>query len=156
MADSNALNIGPEELRCLLTLQRHRVEFMIVGGYAVRYHGHMRAAKDIDVLVGNDQMNAERLCLALTDILRVALPNVTPEQFLGRKRQVNLEQWNLRFEILTGADGVCFSEAYARSVPVTMGAAAVAVIAKGDLIAMKKAAGRATDLSDVAALQSIQ
>ena len=153
MADNNPLNFDLEQMRCVTTLLRHGVEFLIVGGYAVRYHGHMRPAKDVDVLVGNDQHNAERLSLALADILHKPLPKLAPEAFVGQKRQVNFEALGLKFEVLTAADGVDFQDAYAHRARETLGAAEIPVIGKDALIIMKRRAGRAVDLSDVEALE---
>jgi hypothetical protein len=89
-----ALTFDPEQMRCLSALLRHGVEFMVVGGYALRFHGHLRLAKDLDILAANNRRNAERLTFALTDILRVAHPNITPEAFEGQSRQVNLATIN--------------------------------------------------------------
>jgi hypothetical protein len=149
------LSFEPGEMRCVSLLVRHNVEFLIVGGYAVRYHGEMRVAKDVDVLVGNDQRNSERLCVALTDILGVAHPNITPQAFVGRKRQVNFEEWGLKFEILSAANGVDFQQAYAERSRAVLGLIEVPIIGRAQLIAMKKAAGRPNDLADVAALERL-
>jgi len=149
-----ALTFDPEQIRCVSALLRHGVELMVTGGYAVRFHGHMRFAKDLDVLVGNDRQNAERLCFALTDILRVAHPSITPEAFEGQSRQVNFESWGLKFEVLTGAAGVDFQRTYGRRFMVPLGIAEVPVIPKDALIAMKRIAGRSVDLSDIAALEA--
>jgi len=48
-----------------LLLSRNRVDYVIVGGYAVAFHGFVRATKDIDVLFRNTPENIERLAAAL-------------------------------------------------------------------------------------------
>lgn len=147
------IDFDAEQLRCVTALSRNGVEFLVVGGYAVRYYGHMRPTKDLDVLVRNDEENSVRLVAAMMEILGTAHPNLTPDQFVDRKRQVNFEQWGPKFEVLSAAEGVDFPQAYARHASAAVGALRVPVIAKEDLIVMKKNAGRAQDLRDVAELE---
>lgn len=46
-------------------LESNRVEYMIVGGYAVAFHGYPRFTKDIDVFFAATESNAARLRDAL-------------------------------------------------------------------------------------------
>ena len=152
MSDAQALDFGPDERRCLATLASHGVEYLLVGGYAVRFHGYTRAAKDVDVLMNNGAANSIRLCDALIQIIGVAHPNLTPNQIEGRKRQINFESWGYAFEVLTAADGVDFAAAYGRREAAHVGGLEVPVISKGDLVEMKRRAGRSQDLEDVRVL----
>jgi hypothetical protein len=154
VSDVAALSLGPDEKRCLETLTSRGVEYLLVGGYAVRFHGHLRSTKDVDVLVSNDAENSVRLCDALIEIIGVALPNVRPEQIEGRKCQINFSDWGYPFEVLTAADGVDFREAYERRAIAHLGSVEVPVISKADLIAMKLNAGRPQDLEDVLKLKA--
>lgn len=154
MSDATALNFGPDELRCLATLDSHGVEYLLVGGYAVRYHGVMRPAKDVDVLVKNDSANSARVCAALIAIIGTAHPNLTPDKIIGQKRQINFEVWGYAFEVLTAADGIDFSEAYDHRTVAQLPTLDVPVIERSALIVMKRNAGRPQDLEDVHALNS--
>ena len=126
----------------------HGVRFLLVVGYAVRFHGYERGTKDVDVLVSNDGANAKRLCSALISLVRPH-HSLQPEQIEDKKRQINLASYGYHFEILTEADGVPFDEAYGRRSVVHCLDLPVPVIAKGDLITMKDAAGRSQDKHDV-------
>jgi hypothetical protein len=150
-----ALDFGLGEERCLRTLIAHRVEFLVVGGYAVRYHGVLRPAKDVDVLAGNDSANADRLCDALSELIGVRHPNLTPDQISGRKRQINFAEWGYKFEVLTAGGGIDFPSAYSNGITVQLGTIDVPVIAKADLLAMKRHAARPQDQSDVDALEAV-
>ena len=143
-----ALNFGEKERKCLKALIDHGVRFLLVGGYAVRFHGRLRATKDVDVLVSNDCANAGRLCSALTSLIGPH-PNLQPEKIEGRKGQINLTSYSYEFEILTAADGVPFDEAYDRRCEASYLNLLVPVISKDDLVAMKAAAGRPQDMDDV-------
>jgi hypothetical protein len=59
------MNIHPDFEELLRLLEEHGVEYMIVGGYAVAYHGHPRFTKDIDVFFQPSEHNAKRLRQAL-------------------------------------------------------------------------------------------
>ena len=58
-------NLGAGEIQCLKALAAHDVRYLVVGGYAVRFHGHLRRTTDLDVLTGNTGDDAIRLCNAL-------------------------------------------------------------------------------------------
>ena len=49
----------------LVELSDAKAEFVVVGGYAVAFHGHPRATKDLDVLVRPTPSNAARVYAAL-------------------------------------------------------------------------------------------
>jgi hypothetical protein len=147
-----ALNFGEKERKCLKALIDHGVRFLLVDGYAVRFHGRLRATKDVDVLVSNDCVNAERLCSALTS-LTGPHPNLQPEKIEGRKCQINLTRYSYEFEILTAADGVPFDEAYDRRCEASYPGLCIPVISKDDLVAMKAAAARPQDIDDVEKLR---
>ncbi len=59
------MNTHPDFEELLRLLEEHRVDYMIVGGYAVAFHGYPRFTKDIDVLFRADNDNAMRLRDAL-------------------------------------------------------------------------------------------
>lgn len=61
------MNIQPDFADFLRLLESHRVEYMIVGGYAVAYHGFPRFTKDIDIFFSDTPENAARVRQALVD-----------------------------------------------------------------------------------------
>jgi hypothetical protein len=86
-------------------LIKNDVRFLIVGGYAVAFHGHPRYTKDLDIWVWADTRNAENVVRALTEFGLGAL-NVTPGDFLEEDRIIQLGYPPNRIDLLTGLSGV--------------------------------------------------
>jgi len=149
-------NLGAGEIQCLKALAVHDVRYLVVGGYAVRFHGHLRKTTDLDVLTGNTNDDAIRLCAALEQIMGFKNPKVQPDKILNQARKIPLQNFGHEFEILTAADGVDFDAAYERKRKSVVNGYEIAVIANGDLIAMKKASGRPNDIDDIRHLEAIK
>lgn len=139
-----------EEL--LAAFEREGVRSLLVGGYAVSLHSKPRTTKDIDLWIdGGD--NLERVARALRqfgapDDVVEAARTLGPTQFLFMGRAP------LRIDLLRSIAGVPdFAGAYARSEQRAWGARLVHVLCLDDLIASKRAAGRAVDRRDVRALE---
>jgi len=64
----SCMNIQPDFEELLRLLEKHDVDYMIVGGYAVAFHGHPRFTKDIDIFFSADKDNVERIKEALHDL----------------------------------------------------------------------------------------
>jgi hypothetical protein len=105
----------PDDFRDLLVaLADAGARFIVVGGYAVGFHGHMRATKDLDVYVEPSPENALRVERGLT---RFGAPlralGVSVKDFEGPDITVQLGVPPLRIDLLTAADGIDFEEAWA-------------------------------------------
>jgi hypothetical protein len=127
------------------------VEHMIIGGYAVGFHGVPRTTKDLDVMIGGGA-NLDRVARALEAF------GMSADFADGARRLKDDEvMWfgrpPLRVDLLRSAAGLKFDEAYPRAERVLVGDALSAVIGFGDLIKNKKAAGRPQDLADVQRLE---
>ena len=83
----------------LKLLNAHRVEYLLIGGFAVALHGYPRATADMDVWVARDRSNAERLVSCLREF-GFDTPNLTPELFDDPNRIVRMGVAPLRIEIL--------------------------------------------------------
>lgn len=68
--------------RVVASLNKHRVEFLVIGGYAVVYHGHVRNTQDLDLFVRPTAENARRTVAALSET-GFASPNLTPDVFVS-------------------------------------------------------------------------
>lgn len=130
----------------------HDVRFLIVGGYAVAAHGHPRFTKDLDVWVWVGEQNADRLVAALADFGFGSL-GLTPADFMEENVVIQLGYPPKRIDILTGIDGVEFHECWGRRVEFAVGDQVLPFLSAEDLIANKRASGRAQDLADVSALE---
>jgi predicted nucleotidyltransferase len=149
------VDLAPDFKELLEEFVREKVEFVIVGGYAVAFHGRPRATKDLDILLAGAGENLERAARAAArfgapDNVVAALQVMTPSEvvFMG--------QPPLRIDLLRAIDGVDTDALYARAVEAEIAGIAVRVIALDDLIVNKRAAGRPQDLVDADLLERVR
>ena len=128
-----------------------KVEFLVVGAYALAVHGHVRATKDLDVWVRSTKLNAERVFRAVK-AFGGATENLSPEDFAQPGTIVQLGIAPTRIDILTRVAGLEFEAAWSKRVEATYGDQKVFVVSRVDLIASKRAASRPQDLADLSAL----
>lgn len=133
------------------SLNAHRVQYLIVGGYALALHAHPRYTGDMDVFVAANETNARDIEKALMDF-GFNSPELSWKDFATQEKVVQLGYPPFRIDIITAIDGVSFEAAWARRVESRYGDQAVFFISKQDLIANKRASGRKQDLSDLDAL----
>lgn len=135
----------------LQLLTAHDVKYVVVGGYAVIFHGYVRYTGDLDVFVALSVETAQRL----TQVFRefgFNVPELAPELFLNKGRIVRAGHEPMRLEILNEIDGVTFDECYANRIEVELGGQKVNFIALPQLLQNKRASGRFKDMADVEAL----
>ena len=132
-------------------MTRHRVEYLLVGGYAVGYFGHVRATVDLDVWIRRDGENAQRIVEALRDF-GFTDADLSRELFETPDRIIRLGVPPLRIEIHTSISGVSFRECHARHVIGNIDGLDVPVVCLADLRCNKMASGRTKDLADLDAL----
>ena len=151
----------PEPLdaqRILEELAHHHVDYVLVGGMAAQTHGSTRMTNDVDVIPAPASRNLERLAEALRslgarvlnpghedlEIDAAMLPRATIWQFATPHGDI---------DVLHEAPGAApFAEMRERALVISLGDMRVPVAGRDDLIRMKLARGRTTDLADVAAL----
>jgi hypothetical protein len=129
----------------LSLLASNRVEYLLIGGYAVGYYGYPRPTGDMDVWIAISPQNAKRVVSALSQFGFTA----PIQKFLEEKSVVRMGVPPFRLEILTTIDGVSFSECYAARNSVVIDDVEVSLINLHDLRVNKKASGRLKDLSDL-------
>lgn len=132
-------------------LIERRVEFVVVGGYAVAFHGHPRFTQDIDLFVRADQANAKKLTLLVKDFGFEAL-GLTEEHFYDPNAVIQLGRPPNRVDLLTQISGVTFDEVWEGRVSGRLDDLEVSYISRDLLIKNKVAAGRGKDLGDVSEL----
>jgi hypothetical protein len=141
-----------QDFKDLLSVFRGRnVKYLIVGGYAVSFHGQPRGTKDIDLFIKADPENARAAYAALSEF-GVPLEGIAAEDLTDPRQFIRFGREPVAVDILLGIDGVEFDAAWDRRVEgvidVTSGLTAY-FISRDDLIASKLAAGRLRDLADV-------
>lgn len=149
------MDLHPDFRDLLAEFVRCGVRFVLVGGYAVAHHGKPRATKDMDLLVGGTPDNLARVSNAL-DAFGAPANVVAAARTLGPTEIVYLGVPPVRIDILRSADGIDTEQAIERGVKVALGELVIPVISLPDLIANKRASGRAQDLADVALLERFQ
>ncbi len=104
----------------LKSLNANHVEYLVVGGYAVGYHGFVRATGDLDVFVRLSQRNAEQLIAAFKEF-GFDVPKLTAAVFMEPGKIVRIGVPPLRLEVMNGISGVSFDQCYSRRVEETIG-----------------------------------
>ena len=130
------------------SFNRHEVEYLLVGGYAVGYHGYPRATIDIDVWVAANPENARRVVTALEDF-GFGSQVLVEGLFLESDQVVRMGLPPMRIEIMTSILGVQFRDAYDQRVEDVLDGVPVKLISLQHLKANKIAAARAKDLADL-------
>ena len=136
----------------LKTLSEFHVRFMIIGGYAYMHYVEPRYTKDLDLWISTDRANAEATFRALRQF-GAPLTDVTPDDFADPNCIYHMGNPPVRVDVLMSIPGVQFEEAWPRRVEVVTEGLSVPFIAKLDLIAAKRAAGRPQDLVDADLLE---
>jgi predicted nucleotidyltransferase len=139
-----------EEL--LKLLEENNVAYMIVGGYAVAFHGYPRFTKDIDIFFQHTPNNIKKLKLALYTFGfdKKALPD---HIFIEKGNIIKFGIEPVRIDLLNEIDGVLFENIESKTERGRYGEVTVTFIGKEDLIANKKASGRTQDLADLEKLE---
>ena len=139
----------PRDFRDFLKLlNENEVEYLLIGGYAVAYHGYPRSTYDMDVWVGISRANADRM-VKVMEAFGFAAEDVSPSLFLSEKCLVRMGVPPVRLEILTSVSGVDFDACYGGRVVDVIDGIEVSLINLRDLRENKAASGRHKDLDDL-------
>ena len=142
------INLPPDFKEFLRLLNAHQVEYLLIGGYAVAYHGYPRATADMDIWIAVHPRNAERVVAALREF-GFDLPGLSLDLFLKEGQIIRMGVPPVRIEIATGISGVSFGECYAARVVDVLDEVEVNLINLAHLKVNKKTAGRHKDLDDL-------
>jgi hypothetical protein len=143
-----AIKLPPDFREFLKSLNDHGVRYLLIGGYAVGYHGYPRATGDLDIWVALDPANAQRIVAALRQF-GFDVPELSPDLFLQESSMVRMGVPPLRIEITTAISGVRFDECYGARVVDRLDGIEVPLLSLEDLKVNKRASGRAKDLNDL-------
>jgi len=136
----------------LKLLNSASVEYLVVGGYAVAFHGHPRATGDFDIWIATSPENVARVRQALTAFgFPQEVVASAPLNLAGKV--IRMGRPPLRIELLTSASGVAFDACYRRRQVQSVGDVDLPFISLADLKANKRASGRAQDIADLEELR---
>lgn len=142
------IELPPDFREFFELLNSERVEYLLVGGFAVALHGYVRNTSDIDAWVAATTENASRVVAALKKFgFSAKSVNVAMFHEPGKIFQIGVPP--MRIDVLTKVSGVDFEAAYSRRESKTIGDLTLQVISIEDLRANKLASGRNKDLADL-------
>jgi len=133
-------------------LNLNKIEYLVIGGYAVGYHGYPRATGDLDIWIAINEQTAMKMVDVLKDF-GFNPPELQKELFLKEQKVIRMGVPPMRLEILTSIDGVAFKTCFNNRIIADFGDFKVNFISKGDLLINKRASGRPQDLVDFDKLQ---
>jgi len=142
------IELHPDFKDFLRLLNSRKVEYLLVGGYAVGCHGYPRATGDMDIWIAVSESNAQKAAIVLRDF---GMPeeDVSKRLFLEKDKVVRMGVPPVRIEVITGASGVDFAECYSRREVIEIDGIPVNFISLEDLKENKRASARHKDLDDL-------
>ena len=139
--------LNPDFKDILSAFIKEKVEFLVVGGYAMAFHGYVRATGDIDLWIHCSDENAEKVWRALQTFGAPLFDlNIEDLKTLGMVFQIGLVP--SRIDVITQIDGVDFEDAWKEHKTVEIENLQIPVIGKTQLLTNKKSTGRAKDRND--------
>lgn len=132
-------------------LNAKKVKYLVVGGYALAFHGHPRYTKDIDFWIWMDDENASRMMEVITEFGFASL-GIEKSDFLDKNMVIQLGAPPNRIDLITEPDGVDFDTCFEHREQLDIDGLMIQFIDVENLIKNKKASGRTQDLADVESL----
>ncbi len=132
----------------LKLLNAHKVEYLLIGGYAVSYYGYPRATADMDIWIAMNSANADRIVATLKEF-GFNPQDLSVNLFLKEKQIIRMGVPPVRIELVTTISGVSFSECYKERVVAEIDGVKTNLISLPQLKANKKASARHQDIADL-------
>jgi hypothetical protein len=145
--------LPPDFKDLLKLLKNHDVKYLLVGGYAVAYHGYPRSTGDMDIWIQINPENAQKMVRVLKSF-GFDTPDLDAELFLTKRQIIRMGIPPVRIEIMMDASGVVFDDCYQNKIVGEIDGTEVHLISLEDLKKNKKASGRFKDLNDLENLPS--
>jgi hypothetical protein len=136
----------------LKLLAKHKIKYLIVGGYAVGFHGYPRYTKDLDIWIKPEKKNAEKT-LKLLDEFGFGSTGISIDDLNKEGKFILLGSPPNRIDLVTSCDGIEFDECYSQKILIGIGKIKVNFIDLDNLKKNKKAVNRAQDIADIKNLE---
>ncbi len=133
-------------------LNRHEVDYLLIGGYALGVHGYPRYTGDLDIWIDPAPDNARKL-MRVMDEFGFATLGVTEADFCASGNVIQLGYPPFRIDLITQPDGVTFAECWPNRLTVDYEGLPLSVIGLEDFKRNKQASGRPKDLLDLSCLE---
>jgi len=139
----------PQDFKDFLKLlNSNSIKYLLIGGYAVGYHGYPRATVDMDIWISIDEENVKKTIQAINEF-GFNDPALTLKTFTEQNKVVRMGVPPLRLEILSEIDGLKFQDCYSDKIVDSIDGIDINIIDLKNLKINKKASGRLKDLSDL-------
>ena len=142
------MEIQPDFQEFFKSLNKHGVEYVVVGAYALAFHGRPRATDDLDIFVAANPENAKRVLAALDDFgfgsLEINQSDLESPRFFFR-----LGRAPNQIDILTNLEGTTWDDVWQQRIESDYGGVPVHVIGREQFIQAKRSSGRLQDLGDI-------
>ena len=142
------MKLDPNFSEFITLLNANAVEYLLVGGYAVVFHGYTRFTGDMDIWIRPSVENARKILNVLSEFGMGSM-GLEIKDFTDEESVVQFGYPPVRIDVMTSIDGVAFEEAFPKRVIKTVSGVSVNVIHLDDLKANKRATGRFKDLNDI-------
>ena len=146
------MELAPDFDEFIGSLIAHGVEFVIVGAYALAFHGAPRFTGDLDILVRPAPGNAARLLTAL-EAFGFPIRELSPEMVVDPRRMLEMGVPPVQIHVMSAISGVEWDEAWSDRVEGPLGSHRVHFLGRETYLRNKRAAGRPKDLADIDALE---
>jgi hypothetical protein len=146
------LSLGLSSYEFFQLLNANKVRYLIIGGYAVAFHGYPRFTKDVGIWLWRNPENAKKVVNALADFGFKPL-GLTQEDFLESDTIIQLGYPPNRIDLVMTASGVEFDDCYLSRIEEEIDGVKLPFIDLHNLKKHKRATGRAQDLADVENLE---
>ncbi len=142
-------NLDPNFREFLKSLNLASVRYLLVGGYAVNFHGYHRYTKDLDIWVAVDEKNSVRLSHVLQEFAGFGPRQVAPYKLREPGAVFMFGREPVRIDVLTTPSSLEFEACWERRQEVNLDGIKVPLLSLEDLRANKLASGRPQDLLDL-------
>jgi predicted nucleotidyltransferase len=138
----------------LKIINKHQVNYLVIGGYAMAAHDAPRYTKDLDIWIEREEINSEKVIAAICEFGFESL-KLTKEDFLSSNVFVQIGFAPVRIDVTSDISGITFDEAYEGKKIVEIEGILIPVIGIEALIKNKQASGRLQDIADVEKLKKM-
>jgi predicted nucleotidyltransferase len=142
------IELHPDFKDFLRLLNSHDVRYLVVGGYAVGYHGYPRATGDMDIWIELSEKNSKKVASAFRDF---GMPNeaISEGLFLEANKVIRMGESPVRLEVITSASGIDFKECFSNREVLEIDGIPINFISLEDLKKNKRVTGRFKDMEDL-------
>lgn len=133
-------------------LNAHKVQYLIVGGFAYSLYAIPRYTKDIDIWINPTYKNAEKMMKVLIDFGFVDI-NLNEKDFTDQENIIQLGIEPVRIDLVLSLEGLDFKKSWINKYETSYGKEKCYFLSKQDLIINKQKTGRNQDLLDVEILK---